>query len=149
VICLEAERLLQRYVDNELEPAEETALQAHLPSCAACRSFLADLDALGRLVRRLPYFPAPDHLRANIVRRTNTRQRFNRTLLAWAAAVALAVSLGGSVEVMRFARERRVVEATVAVAGIPIGTVMSRLARARERLLAILGPTVTVMGEPS
>jgi RNA polymerase sigma-70 factor (ECF subfamily) len=35
------------------------------------------------------------------------------------------------------------------VAGIPIGTVMSRLARARERLLAILGPTVTLMGEPS
>jgi RNA polymerase sigma-70 factor (ECF subfamily) len=35
------------------------------------------------------------------------------------------------------------------VAGIPIGTVMSRLARARERLLAILGPAVTLMGEPS
>jgi RNA polymerase sigma-70 factor (ECF subfamily) len=35
------------------------------------------------------------------------------------------------------------------VAGIPIGTVMSRLARARERLLAILGPAVTLMREPS
>jgi len=28
------------------------------------------------------------------------------------------------------------------VAGIPMGTVMSRLARARERLLAVLGPTL-------
>jgi RNA polymerase sigma-70 factor (ECF subfamily) len=36
-----------------------------------------------------------------------------------------------------------------AVAGIPIGTVMSRLARARERLQTILGPSATPMGEPS
>ena len=33
-----------------------------------------------------------------------------------------------------------------AVAGIPIGTVMSRLARARERLAAILGPSVARTG---
>jgi RNA polymerase sigma-70 factor, ECF subfamily len=36
-----------------------------------------------------------------------------------------------------------------AVAGIPIGTVMSRLARARERLLVILEPSVARTGKPS
>ena len=36
-----------------------------------------------------------------------------------------------------------------AVARIPIGTVMSRLARARERLLTILGPPVARTGEQS
>jgi RNA polymerase sigma-70 factor (ECF subfamily) len=36
-----------------------------------------------------------------------------------------------------------------AVAGIPIGTVMSRLARARERLLMILGPAAARTGEQS
>ena len=115
-MCLEAGRVLDAYIDNELEPADASDLQAHLAFCAGCRALLADREALGRLVRHLPYYPASDHLRAKIAR-MSTRPRFNPGLLTWAAVLALAVSLGGSVGVVRLARAKQVREITAAVAG--------------------------------
>jgi anti-sigma factor RsiW len=115
VVCLEAGRLVDAFVDNELGPAASTDLQAHLASCTACRQLLADRRSLSRLVRQLPYYPASEQLRAKMVR-IGTRRRFNRSLLAWAAVLALAVTLGGSVEVVRFARARQVIKATASVA---------------------------------
>jgi anti-sigma factor RsiW len=81
VICVEAERLLDAFVDHELGPAESAELQAHLTSCAACRELLGDRESLGRLVRQLPYHPASDELRAKISQ-MSTRRRFNPGLLA-------------------------------------------------------------------
>jgi anti-sigma factor RsiW len=106
--------VLDAYIDNELEPADAGNLQAHLALCAGCRGLLAEREALGRLVRRLPYYPASDQLRAKIAR--STRPRFNAALLTWAAVLALAVSLGGSVGVVRFARARLPGDTTAAVA---------------------------------
>ena len=37
MMCLEAGRLLDAFVDNELGPAESADLQAHLALCAGCR----------------------------------------------------------------------------------------------------------------
>ena len=115
MICVEAGRVLDAFVDHELGPAESADLQAHLASCAACRRLLAYRESLGRLVRQLQYYPAPDRLRAKISG-MSTRRRFNPGLLAWAAVLAFAVALGGSVEVVRFARARQVVETTASVA---------------------------------
>jgi len=115
VICLEAGRLLDAYLDNELGPADSAALHAHLASCTPCLERLADRESLGRLVRSLPYYPASDQLRAKIMR-ASRRPRFAPGLLALAASVALAVSIGASVEVARFARGRSVIEATASVA---------------------------------
>jgi anti-sigma factor RsiW len=114
-MCLEAGRVLDAYIDNELELADAADLQAHLALCAGCRELLADREALGRLVRHLPYYPASDQLRAKIAR-IHTRPGFNPSLLTWAAALALAVSLGGSVGVVRLARARHVAETTASVA---------------------------------
>lgn len=120
MMCLEAGRLLDAFVDNELGPAESADLQAHLALCAGCRQRLVDRESLGRLVRHLPYYPASDQLRAKVVR-MSLRPRFNRSLLAWAAVLALAASLGGSVEVVRIARARHVVETTASVADEVVG----------------------------
>jgi anti-sigma factor RsiW len=120
VTCREAGRLLDAYVDNELESADAAELQAHLGSCATCNQLVADRESLGRLVRRLPYYPASDQLRAKIVR-ASARPRFRSSLLAWAATLALAASIGGSVEVVRFARAKRVVETTASVADEVVG----------------------------
>jgi anti-sigma factor RsiW len=119
-MCLETGRLLDAFVDHELGPAESADLQAHLGSCAACRKLLADRESLGRLVRQLPYYPASDQLRAKIAR-VGKRPRLGPISLAWAAVLALAVSLGGSVEVARFARARHVVETTASVADEVVG----------------------------
>lgn len=115
-MCLEVGRVLDAYIDNELEPADASELQAHLALCAGCRALVANREALGRLVRHLPYYPAPDQVRAKVAR-MRTRPRFNPGLLTWAAVLALAVSLGGSVGVARLARATEVRETTAAVAG--------------------------------
>lgn len=127
--CLEAARLLDAFVDGELGPVESADLQAHLASCPACGRRLADRESLGRLVRQLPYYPAPDRLRAKVVRATK-RPRLSPSLLAWAATVALAVSLG-SVEAVRLARARHVVEATASVADDVVGDHVRVLHEAR------------------
>jgi len=120
VICLEAARLVDAFADNELGPAPSADLQAHLASCAACSRLLAGRESLGCLVRRLPYYPASDQLRAKVLR-ISTRRRFDPRLLAWAAVLALAVSLGGSVEVVRIARARHVAQTTASVADEVVG----------------------------
>jgi len=120
VICPDAERRLDAYLDRELVPDDAADLEEHLASCAGCRRFLAEREALARLVRRLPYYPAPDRLRSNIARAC-ARRRFNPSLLAWAAVLALSVSLSGSLATIRFARARQVAAATSSVADEVVG----------------------------
>jgi anti-sigma factor RsiW len=96
VRCLEVERLLDAYLDGELGSSESASLQEHIGACPACADRLADREALSRLVRRTPYYTAPEHLRA-IAPRGPRRVWMRPSLLAWAATVALVASLGGAV----------------------------------------------------
>ena len=120
MICLEAGRMLDAYVDNELEASAVAEVRAHLAACAACGHIVADRESLGRLMRQLPYHAAPDALRARIARMSD-RPRFNVNLLSWAAVVALAVSLGGALVIGRFAATRATADTAVTVADAVVG----------------------------
>jgi anti-sigma factor RsiW len=103
--CHDVERDLDAYVDRELEADRAAAVHDHLAGCVVCRRRVAEREALGRLVRSTPYYPAPDRLRARVSART-ARSTSARHLLAWAAAAVLAVSVGGGIALVRSATMR-------------------------------------------
>jgi anti-sigma factor RsiW len=105
-------------VDGELTPSESVVLHEHFQTCAACSQRLAERESLGRLVRLIPYRPAPDRLRARVLGMRN-RAWLSPTLLAWAAVVALAAALGGTV--MVFVRARTEARTATAVAEDVVG----------------------------
>ena len=112
--CHEVGRLLDAYVDDELEPGDSAEIGQHLETCGVCRRQLAERESLGRLVRSAPYFTAPDRLRAAVAT-TRAPSRFTPRVLAWAAAVTLAVSLGSG-SIVQIVRSKHAVEATTSVA---------------------------------
>jgi len=98
--CEHVERDLDPYLDRELDAESSTRIRAHVIGCAACRRELAEREAVGRLVRTAPYYPAPDRLRARVLAQA-TRSTSTRRFVAWAAAAAIVVSVVGGTGLLR------------------------------------------------
>jgi anti-sigma factor RsiW len=114
--CDDVEGLLDAYRDRELEPAVSTSVRDHVAGCAACRGRLANLESIGRMIRRAPYYQAPDALRARLTQ-APARSAARSHMLAWAAAVVMVASLGGSILFIRSsARATRPLDSVDAVA---------------------------------
>ena len=101
VDCRDVRERLDAYLDRELSPAESAAVRDHVATCAECRERVAAREALGKLVRRAPYYPAPAALTERI-KTTRARTRSAPAWLALAAALLLA-ALGGSVLTTKWA----------------------------------------------
>jgi anti-sigma factor RsiW len=112
--CPQIDRVLDAFSDAALGRDEASEVRAHLDICPACRQRAAARDCLGRLIRRLPYYAAPDLLRVHVAR-TRRPARVSPQVLAWAATVTLVVSLG-SAAAIRGVRERQTAAATTAIA---------------------------------
>ena len=114
--CHEIGRLLDPYVDNELDLPASTEVSEHVEACPACQQRLAELESIRRLIQGLPYYTAPKRLRAAVVARS-LRSRVTPQLLALAAALVVAVSLSAGLA-MRAVRsqQQQSVDATTSVA---------------------------------
>jgi anti-sigma factor RsiW len=114
VNCPDVDRVIDAYSDDEVGATEAAEVHAHLDVCPACRHRVAARVSLGRLIRRVPYYAAPDRLRVAVAT-ARRPARVSPRLRAWAAMVALAVSVGSGT-VIRTVRARQAAVATTAVA---------------------------------
>jgi anti-sigma factor (TIGR02949 family) len=115
VECFDSNTRLDAYLDGELEAVDATSVRQHLDTCASCRQLLEHRQALGRLVRRAPYYAAPPALRRRI-EQSRPPRRWPAHWSAWAAAVLLIASLAGSLLLVRRSTDTRTPVDTVAEA---------------------------------
>jgi anti-sigma factor RsiW len=100
VTCEERAVDLDPYIDRELPAEAAAAFRDHLGACASCRQQAANRQALGRLVRSVPYYRAPDRLRGRVAGGAE-RSRSTRQLLTWAAAAVLVMAIGSGIALVR------------------------------------------------
>ena len=104
--CEIVERDLDAYVDRELDTDADRDIRDHLRDCARCRSRVGERQALGHLVRSVPYQSAPDRLRARVSTQT-TRTFTPHRFLTWAAAAAVVIVVAGGAALVRLATAGR------------------------------------------
>ena len=91
--CAYLDRDLDAYVDGELPVEADAAARAHLDGCAACVARVRERQALKRALQAIPYFEAPQRVRARIaLRASRTRSLRTLGLIAAAAVVVLAAA---------------------------------------------------------
>lgn len=95
--CDEARRLLEAYVDRELDRSAVDEIEMHLERCEHCRSELAALEELHATISQAPHYKAPPALRRQLetladLPAQTTGVRTRTAWPGWAMAASLLVS---------------------------------------------------------
>jgi len=72
VNCDHVHKVLDAYLDGELDEATDAQLAQHLASCPGCADLLAERKELRAAIRQLPRHAAPASLRRSILRELGT-----------------------------------------------------------------------------
>jgi predicted anti-sigma-YlaC factor YlaD len=92
------ENSLPRYCDGELSAADRSRVDAHLATCARCRTALEDIQFSARLVRQLGVVSAPQSVWHGIEAALSTPDRRHPAAygIRWAAACVAMLALAGT-----------------------------------------------------
>jgi len=109
--CSETYRLLNGYVDGELELGGSLAVEEHLAGCPRCRAREANLRSLGSLMRgHVELDAAPERLRARLRERygarSSTWQRWRPWHIAFAATSLAALTLAAWIGIVEIVGQR-------------------------------------------
>ena len=93
--CSWTQERIEAYIDGELTPAEQTRLEAHAATCAACAAELEDARRLVGALRTLPSLTCPDAVSQALQTRIRQarRQRLHVAVRRWGWAYAAAAVL--------------------------------------------------------
>ena len=69
--CMEVRQLSSDYIEEELPPAKQSSVRAHLNRCGPCKAFVDTLAATIGTLARLPRMPAPPTIKQSILERTS------------------------------------------------------------------------------
>ena len=82
--CSEFEIRLCEYLDGTLEEAARQEVERHTIGCPHCAAMLADAQAFGAFLGRVPAIEAPPELVTSILYRTQTSQaKLGRAASRW------------------------------------------------------------------
>jgi predicted anti-sigma-YlaC factor YlaD len=59
ISCRELVERLTEYLEDALEPADDTRVRRHLDGCGGCRNYLGQLNLTVRVVSTMPGEPLP------------------------------------------------------------------------------------------
>ena len=92
--CDQYQENLDRFLDDELEEALLSQLQAHLPSCNACAEVLRRKKDLRQALKSMPFPPPEDGFLDAVVEQTLIRTHRNEAWFWSSAGVGGAVAAG-------------------------------------------------------
>ena len=73
--CVEFERLLSEYLDNELKPTVAREMEKHRDSCVSCKALLAEVTDLKSSLNDFPWLEPDERLISCILEKTTGKTR--------------------------------------------------------------------------